>query len=132
MENRNRNAAGAGTPCGGKCVNYLPLDYNTGDGREQLKIQKAMWLFELCMKINSTEKRDREVTGDFPTTFVTFNGHVANIRIDVFLHGWEKGAVADKAFELWTNSPEYSEACTEAFQYLSNLKWKLELELGRH
>lgn len=126
MENRNRNAAGAGTPCGG-CVNYLPLDYSIGDGREQLKIQKAMWLFELCMKINSTEKRDRAVTGDLPTTFVTFNGHVANIRIEIFMHGWEKDEVADKAFDLWMNSPDYSEVCTEAFRYLTKLKWELEV-----
>lgn len=130
MENRNKNAAGAGTPCGGKCINYLPLDYITGDGREQLKIQKAMWLLELCMEINSTEKRDRELTGDLPTAFLTFNGHIANMKIEVFLHGWVGGAAADKVFELWTDKPSFSATCTEAFQYLTKLKW--EQDLGRN
>lgn len=52
-------------------------------------------LLDLVLDINGFEARRQEKTGDKPTLFFYFSGHVSKIKIDVFERGWREGARAN-------------------------------------
>lgn len=62
--------------------------------------EKVLRIFELCMQLNPTETQQK-VTGDKPTVFLWFSGHV-NRSVEVSIHksGWRKQAHHDLQYEI--------------------------------
>lgn len=46
-------------------------------------------ILDLVLDINGFEQRRRKYTGDKPTAFFRFNGHVCDIEVDIHEQGWE-------------------------------------------
>lgn len=89
----------------------------------KLQIQS---LLLLCMDINSLNARTKERTGDLPAVFFKFHGHVGCVEINIYEHGWYKGAVEYKTFNIYCE-PEYlglGDKYETVFEYLSELKKK--------
>lgn len=53
-------------------------------------------LLELALDINGLEKRKQSVTGDLPTAFFVFSGHVAAISVEIHSCGWRIDDAPDK------------------------------------
>lgn len=47
-------------------------------------------ILDLVLDINGLEERKQEVTGDKPTAFFTFSGHMASVNVDVYENGWSR------------------------------------------
>ena len=62
---------------------------------EKRRREQLHELFDLALEINGLELRQQEATGDLPTVFFDFSGHVGWVTISVHLHGWNHGD-ADK------------------------------------
>lgn len=45
-------------------------------------------IFELALEINSNCTQ-RETTGEKPTVFVSFSGHIAGVQIEIYCKGWD-------------------------------------------
>ncbi|MEE0265561.1 MAG: hypothetical protein UD936_08050 [Acutalibacteraceae bacterium] len=56
--------------------------------------RKAQRILELAMKINNTPTR-RKTTGDKPTVFVCFSGHINVLEVEVYMNGWEENVRSD-------------------------------------
>lgn len=63
---------------------------------EKRKRQMIHELLDLALDINGMEPRERKSTGNKPTVFYDFSGHVGWIRISVHDHGWEVGSEVDR------------------------------------
>lgn len=55
------------------------------------KIQMILALTEKAIRINGLTDRNVYKTGDLPTVFVTFSGHVSELEITVHPYGWKGG-----------------------------------------
>ena len=64
-------------------------------------------LFRLALEINSLECRQRRIC-DTPAVLFDFSGHVSEIHIRIFLHGWESGTHADKNYEMYLDKKTFS------------------------
>lgn len=62
--------------------------------RELLKEQQSeareivKQIFNLALAINSKETQ-KETTGEKPTVFVEFSGHIAGVNVCIYPYGWE-------------------------------------------
>lgn len=88
---------------------------------------KVLKIVELAMLLNPT-KTQRGVTGDKPTVFVEFSGHICNV--DIFIHytGWFPGADPDWIMRVRFDS-EYSNPDQELDEAIAKLaeiygEWK--------
>ena len=57
--------------------------------REKMKRQSIHQILDLVLDINGLQESKKELTGDHPTAFLYFSGHVAEISVDVHENGWE-------------------------------------------
>ena len=55
---------------------------------EKNRRRKLTELFDLALQANSLECRSRRESGNLPTVFLDFSGHVSLISIRVFENGW--------------------------------------------
>lgn len=64
---------------------------------------KILKVMELALIINPTETR-RDETGDKPTVFFDYSGHVGYIRIAIHSEGWSENepfATPDKLWDIY-------------------------------
>lgn len=61
--------------------------------------RKAQRILELAMKINNTPT-ERELTGDKPTVFVWFSGHVNMLDVEIYQKGWDKNTQSDCSYRF--------------------------------
>lgn len=61
--------------------------------KDEIK-EKVLKIMELALLLNLTET-EYEITGNKPTVFVNFSGHVCMLDIRVYFKGWEAGAAPD-------------------------------------
>lgn len=87
MERYKKCPFGAATPSGADEKN-LHNQFSIQIPEEQEKMQKIMELFWLAVSINGLKDRKKEKTGDLPTVFVGFNGHVSVLEFTVYPTGW--------------------------------------------
>ena len=59
---------------------------------EKRRRDKIHELLDLTLDINSTMPRRQEETGNKPTAFFDFSGHIGTVELKVFRKGW---------FETW-------------------------------
>ena len=55
-------------------------------------------MLDLALDINGLEQRRQSITGDLPTVFFEFSGHVAKAEVKVYPQGWSAGEEACKTF----------------------------------
>lgn len=55
---------------------------------EKMRRKKIHEILEMVLEINSTHGRTREKTGEKPTAYFQFSGHVACIDVSVDKNGW--------------------------------------------
>ncbi len=94
------------------------------------KMKKVNEILQLCFEINGLEARKQSITGEKPTMFFEFSGHVALLKIQIYKTGWyayekmKKYAKPDIQLEIYLSDPyekikEYMEEC---IAYLKELK----------
>ena len=55
---------------------------------EKLNRKKIHDVLDMVLEINGTHPRDRELTGNKPTAFFEFKGHIATIEVYLYENGW--------------------------------------------
>ena len=55
---------------------------------EKLRRKKIHDVLDMILEINGTHSRSLEKTGDKPTAFFYFYGHVASVDVKVYTDGW--------------------------------------------
>lgn len=53
-------------------------------------------ILDLVLDINGLQESAKVVTGDHPTAFFSFAGHIGTVEVEVDTHGWVSGANHDK------------------------------------
>lgn len=51
--------------------------------------EKVLKIMQLALEINDTPTK-QETTGDKPTVFVDFSGHVCTLSVQIHSHGWNR------------------------------------------
>jgi len=87
--------------------------------QKDLNRKQLHQLLDAVLDVNGFEDRQREITGDKPTVFANFFGHVAHLEVLVFETGWEKGTEIDQVNDIYINEPM---DITDLLDKLSNLK----------
>lgn len=70
--------------------------------------EKLHTILDMVLDCNGFEERQREKTGYLPTVFLSFNGHVSMLDVDVCPNGWESGC-EQKTFSFDVSRPMPSE-----------------------
>ena len=70
-----------------------------------MKKNEVMDIIEIALKVNGMSARTAEETGDLPTVFADFSGHIAQLYIRAYRNGWEAGKDPDKEFYFRTDKP---------------------------
>lgn len=61
-------------------------------------------LLDLVLDINGLGSRSQKDTGNLPTAFFEFTGHVGWAEVQVYQHGWFLGGEKDQEFITYTNN----------------------------
>lgn len=61
-------------------------------------------LLDLVLDINGLGSRSQKDTGNLPTAFFNFSGHVGWVDVCVYQRGWFSGADKDQEFMTYTNN----------------------------
>lgn len=76
--------------------------------RKRLKVTKKSYvderihqIFDLCLKINSLEARTQKHTGELPTVFFRFSGHVASAEVYLYPNGYSSSASSEEEYLLY-------------------------------
>ena len=56
---------------------------------EKRRRQQICKVLDLCLQINGLQESNRKCTGNHPTVFFNFSGHVASVGVDVHENGWD-------------------------------------------
>ena len=83
---------------------------NKIEKRRRKQICKAL---DLCFQINGLQSSNQELTGNHPTAFIYFNGHVGLVEANIHTKGWVPGVSADKSFQAHIDRPEEVERLLE-------------------
>lgn len=90
--------------------------------RKCLKTHRKSWLdekvhqiFDLCLKINGLEERRRALTGKLPTVLFEFAGHTAEIQVDIFPEGMDRGLLIDNclSYDFYLSGNLYEQSKVE-------------------
>lgn len=67
-------------------------------------------LLDLVMEINSLECRKQDITGNKPTAFIEYSGHVSVVYIRVYMNGWSDGkeVLSDKNYDIYFDKDGFS------------------------
>lgn len=69
--------------------------------------EKTSQILQLALKINNTPT-EREITGDKPTVFVFFSGHVDVLEVCIYSSGWIEEEQPDYHYYLRLHDTEKS------------------------
>lgn len=50
--------------------------------------KKIHEILDLVLLVNGLEARKKKATGNKPTAFLSFSGHVATLSVDIHANGW--------------------------------------------
>ena len=72
---------------------------------EKRRRQQICKVLDLCLQINGLQESKKKYTGDHPTAFFRFSGHVALVEVDVHEHGWSSGTGPDREYCAYIDQP---------------------------
>lgn len=73
---------------------------------EKRKRETIHKIFDAVLDINRLQASQKEITGDHPTVFLSFVGHIGVIEIEIDNHGWVSGADHDKWLRAYVDRPK--------------------------
>ena len=62
--------------------------------------KKIHEILDVVLWGNGLEARKKEITGNMPTVFMSFSGHVATIFVEIHANGWDAGEDATASFSF--------------------------------
>lgn len=71
-------------------------------------------ILDLVLDINGCDSRKKELTGDKPTAFFKFSGHVACIEVEVIRTGWKVGRKSDFSLKAYLDE----ESLGDSLEYI--------------
>lgn len=74
---------------------------------EKRKREQIHKLLDLALDINGLEAREQKITGNLPTVFFDFYGHVGRVNVRICSAGWVSGEDPDT--EIWPHVYSLSE-----------------------
>lgn len=89
--------------------------------QEKKKRQAVDEIFDLALQVNGLTDRRQKVTGNLPTVFVWFAGHVSNLNVQVYVNGWEENVGPQKEFTIHTDSFKLYKELAECKNFLIGL-----------
>lgn len=99
------------------------------------KREKLHQILDLVLDVNGFEQRDVEITGDKPTVFFSFSGHVCAINLRGYKKGYDSSDIEyDFYKDIYLdkdclNVGENSENLDDMIKYLEGLKNGTHTEL---
>ena len=82
---------------------------------------KVLRVMGLALQLNP-EKTEHNITGNKPTVFVTFSGHIASLEVKIYQSGWgeERESTTYRMYfeEEWDNSENTLDRVIEALEKL--------------
>lgn len=72
---------------------------------EKRRRQQICKVLDMCLQINGVQASKRELTGNHPTAFFNFSGHVGWVYIDVHESGWTPGEDPSKKYYACISHP---------------------------
>lgn len=91
-----------------------------------MTIWEALEITALALKVNSLDMRKQDVSGNLPTAFIDFSGHVAELTVEIYKSGWRIGEKADRRFEFATSKPLNQWQMIEYRAYIEGLMQKVD------
>lgn len=88
---------------------------------EKRRRQQICEALDLCLQINGLQKSDQEFTGNHPTAFLRFAGHIERLDVNIYRQGWKPRTSYDEMDAYITDPAEVN-------QIIGQLK-KLKKEL---
>lgn len=88
------------------------------------KREKILQICRLAMKLNS-EATHQKITGDKPTVFFYFSGHISMINVRIYTKGWKADNRPEIEYDLFLNGDE--EPINECLGVLKSL-WKIQIK----
>lgn len=86
--------------------------------QEKKKRQAVNEIFDLALQVNGLTDRRQKVTGNLPTVFVWFAGHVSKLNVQVYVNGWERNVGPQKEFTIHTDSFKLYKELAECKNFL--------------
>lgn len=86
---------------------------------EKRKRERIHKLLDVVLDINGFEKRQQEKTGNLPTAFFEFSGHVYWVEVSAYKQGYRDYEHADISIITHANSPKEID---DAIKQMQNLK----------
>ncbi len=74
--------------------------------------RKAQRILELAMKINNTATQ-RKLTGDKPTVYVWFSGHVNELNVRIHSDGWFEKSDPDYYYSIYLSDDSLNDKPAE-------------------
>ena len=106
---RKKCPRGAATPSRAD-VDHLHRQFNMNIPEGQEKMQKIQGLFQLALQVNGLEARRKGPTGELPTVFVNYSGHVSIMAFRVCPKGWASGeAWEEKELDISAELDRFNE-----------------------
>lgn len=90
-------------------------------GENKSREEMLLDMIHLAVEINGTECR-KAILCDKPTVFVRYSGHVAELEISIFLHGWEDYKDADFRYVLYFDNLFSRKEYDQAYAALETLR----------
>lgn len=94
--------------------------------QEKKKRQAVNEIFDLALQVNGLTDRRKKVTGNLPTVFVWFSGHVSNLNVQVYVNGWEEEELPEIDFTVHLDSSSCYEELEECKKILTEMRDKVE------
>ena len=91
---------------------------NKAEKRRRQQICEAL---DLCLQINGLQESDQKSTGEHPTAFLGFSGHVAGLDVNIYRQGWKPRTSSDEMDACITDPAEVK----QLISWLKELKKEL-------
>lgn len=95
-----------------------------------MNMQEAQEIIGLALEVNGLQKRESRETGNLPTVFVYFSGHVALLKIAIHSGGWGNDSEPDNAFEFYTDYFVTKEKMMAYRTYMNTLIDRINKEIA--
>ncbi|MDO5418301.1 MAG: hypothetical protein Q4F29_13975 [Lachnospiraceae bacterium] len=95
--------------------------------RESQKRKDIHKILDLVLDINGMQASQQKVTGNHPTAFLDFAGHIGILTIDVRKNGWCPGQGYGERVEVDVRSRPFSCYCPAELAVEKLMKLKREL-----
>ncbi|EEG56989.1 hypothetical protein [Enterocloster asparagiformis] len=70
-------------------------------------------VLDLVLDINGIEARREEVTGNLPTAFLRFSGHVSGLYVSVHEKGWQAYSSPDYTADIYIDQKHLRQMITD-------------------